>query len=355
MTITNRQKGFTLVEFMVAMTISVIVLASLTALLVTSMRSHSELQRANEQIENGRYAMQVLAEDLRLSGYYANFDITNIDGGVALPPDTADPCTTTLANLDANFPVFLQGSDNSESLSCVSDHRANTDVVVIRRVSTCAAGVGGCASVTGAPYFQASRCSNANELQSVNYRNRYRLDTNIANLDRTLRDCATNAQRRRLLTHIYFIANNNNPSDGIPTLKRAELVTDASNNMTFQTVPLAEGIESLQFEYGIDTDNDSQINAYTANPNNWANPGTGTNCSTTAPTTCIRDNWQNVKAVKVFVLARSLEGSRGHSDDKTYSLGLNANGSANDVGPFNDDFKRHVFKTVVRLNNPAGR
>jgi type IV pilus assembly protein PilW len=39
----------------------------------------------------------------------------------------------------------------------------------------------------------------------------------------------------------------------------------------------------------------------------------------------------------------------GYTDGKTYSLGTTT------LGPFNDNFKRHVFSSTVRLNNISGR
>ena len=58
----------------------------------------------------------------------------------------------------------------------------------------------------------------------------------------------------------------------------------------------------------------------------------------------------NVTSARIYVLARSREASPNYTDTKTYTLG-----SAGDVGPFNDNFKRHVFTTTVRLTNIAGR
>ena len=57
----------------------------------------------------------------------------------------------------------------------------------------------------------------------------------------------------------------------------------------------------------------------------------------------------NLTAVKFYVLSRSREPSQGHTDTKTYTLG------AQNLGPFNDDFQRHVFMTTVRLPNISGR
>ena len=58
----------------------------------------------------------------------------------------------------------------------------------------------------------------------------------------------------------------------------------------------------------------------------------------------------NVTSVRIYVLARSRERSPNYTDSKTYTLG-----SAGNVGPFNDNFKRHVFTTTVRLTNISGR
>jgi type IV pilus assembly protein PilW len=76
---------------------------------------------------------------------------------------------------------------------------------------------------------------------------------------------------------------------------------------------------------------------------------------TTAPSThpaatvCTADQLANVVAVKVYVLVRSLTATPGYTDGKTYSLGTTT------LGPFNDNFKRHVFSSTVRLNNISGR
>ena len=54
-------------------------------------------------------------------------------------------------------------------------------------------------------------------------------------------------------------------------------------------------------------------------------------------------------SAKLYVVARSLETSPGHTDARTYNLG-----SAT-IGPFNDQYKRHAFTTAVRLTNVTGR
>lgn len=327
--------GFSLVELMIAITIGLFITAGLTAVFVSNSRTQGEIERANRQIENGRYAMHMLTEDLRLAGFYGEFDPTILATPAAVP----DPCLTLPADLKDAMPLHVQGYDGDiagPSLGCLGDVRSGTDILVVRRVNTCFVGSAECDAVAaGAPYFQASLCNGATELASGDSTKFYALDTDTDNLTRTKRDCATLADFRRYRTHIYFIANNGSADDGIPTLKRAEL--GASGGVTsFSIVPLVEGIENLQLEYGVDADNNGSPETYT-----------------TLPATV--EDWRGVVGVRLNLLARSTDRSPGYTDSKTYNLGLKADGTANTVGPFEDSVKRHAYQTFVKLGNPAGR
>ncbi|HEY0845915.1 MAG TPA: PilW family protein [Noviherbaspirillum sp.] len=345
-----RQSGFSLVELMVAITIGLLLLAGLAGVFTTTSASRNEVDRTNRRIENGRYAVQLLMEDLRLAGYLGELDPSSL----ATPASKPDPCATATADLKAAMPLHIQGYDDGASApACLQDLKAGTDIVVVRRSSTCVAGVGDCEAVTaGAPYFQASLCyptSGATELASGNINQYFALDANTAALTMHKKDCTTLASLRRYRTHIYFIANNNEGSDGIPTLKRAEL-GGTGGNTAFTIVPLVEGIENLQLEYGIDTDakgsaNAGSPNAYTTDPDTY---------DTCVGQACL-EHWRNVVAVKLHLLARNTDRSVGYTDTKTYTLGLDADNAAKTVGPFNDGYKRHVYQSSIRLSNPAGR
>lgn len=350
--INSRQGGFSLAELMIAATIGLLILAGLSGVFATTSKSRGEVERANRQIENGRYAVQLLTDDLKLAGYFGEFN----SGLLTLPAVMPDPCQTAVADLRTAMALHVQGSDNGSAVpSCLSDVRSGTDIVVIRRASTCIAGTADCDTASaGRPYFQASLCKPSTgapvpELSSTSVLDHFAIDTVPGSLNLHKRNCTDVADLRRFVTHIYFVANNNTSSDGIPTLKRAELGGNEGSS-EFTIVPLVEGIESLQFEYGIDTDavgdpNGGSPNAYTVDPDSF-NACIGAACVT---------NWYNVVSVKVHVLARNTEKTTGHTDTKTYTLGLNANGADQTLGPFNDAYKRHVYQSSVRLNNPAGR
>ena len=323
---TRRQRGFTMVELMVGITLGLLVLAVATTVFVNVSNNRRDTERVGRQIENGRYAMQLLADDLVNAGYYGEFDPRKIPLA-ALP----DPCSVDPGDMKSALMMHVQGFGPATAKpSCVSDVKANTAAIAVRRVATCVAGGPNCDPGTnGEIYLQSTLCNP--ELDNPDAGTHYVVAAAPGPFPLTRRGCAVAASLRKYEMHIYFVANNNNAGDGIPTLKRAEL-----RNGAFTIVPLVEGIENLQVEYGLDTDGISTPDALTANPDTLA-------------------NWMNAVTARVHVLARTTDPNYAHTDVKTFNLGTDEGGNAITVGPFNDNLKRHAYSETVRMNNPAGR
>lgn len=342
------QRGFTLVELMIAITLALFVIAGLIALFLTSSRSTREIDAGNRQIENGQYALRTLGLEFAHAGFFGQF---NPDAGViATPAVMPDPCATSAAALIAALPVHIQGFDDAATLGCIPQAiRPGSDVVVVRRAAVCVTDLdptADCAVVSGVPYFQASSCQGNLELGSPDVGNHFRLTRTRAALDRTRRDCVTTAEDRRYVVHIFYLTDvaNNPVSPGepptTPTLMRAELGATG-----FTSIPIATGIEAMQLEYGIDTDGDGTPDAFTADPNTYAG------CAAAA---CV-EHWRDTVAVKVYLVARTQRLTAGHVDGKAFSLGSKADGSPNVITPANDPLKRHLYQTLARLNNPSMR
>lgn len=336
--------GTTLVELMIAITVGLLLLAGLTTVYVQNSRTRDEVERANQQMDNGRYAMQLMSDDVRNAGYLAEMNPSVI----AVPASQPNPCATDLATLTGALRVAVQGYDNPATPpTCLSDVKANTDVLVVRRASTCAIGDANCNPVSaGAPYFQASSCNSATELLATTPSSYFALNTDTTALTLHAKDCTTLAPIRRYRTHIYFIANNDKSGDGIPTLKRAELGAGS-----FTIVPLVEGIDNMQLEYGIDGGVATGATA-TGTPGVWTADPNGYGSCTAAVCT---GYWANIDAIKINLLARNVSITTGYTDTKTYTLGMNAAGAVNTVGPFNDGYRRHAYVSTARLYNIAGR
>lgn len=339
----RRQHGFTLAELMISVALGLLIIAGMTTLFVNNNNAQAALENASRQVENGRFAIQLMSTDLRNAGFYGEFDPTALPQPAVVP----DVCSTDMTQVSPALRLHVQGVDNAGAgaLACTPDILPGTDILVVRHANTCIAGDAGCDTIAdGGPYLQASLCDSVAELNSGNPNTYFAVGTDATALPLTRRDCATPAAIRRLQVHIYYIAANNEAGDGIPTLKRAELVS--SGAATFQVVPLVEGIENLQVEYGIDTDSDGDSDAYTTDPEIF------NGCGVVA---CANANWSNVLAARLNLLARNPMPTAGHVDTKQYVLGANSDGTPNTILARNDAYKRHVFQALINMPNPIGR
>jgi type IV pilus assembly protein PilW len=341
----RRESGFSIIELMVAITLGLLVLGGLAALFANASASRNELERNSRQIENGRFAIELLSDDLRLAGFYGELNVRVLGAPTALP----DPCSANPADWATAIPVHVFGYDNGAGAPpCMPGNvKPNTDIIVVRRVSTCEAGVAGCSALNAArPYIQTSRCSN--QIAATAYRLGIASATTWDMMQKNCDPAATTG-RRRYHVHIYYIATDNGAGVQIPTLTRLDF-----NGVGFQTFPMVEGIEEMQFEYGIDIDGDGNVDGYGADPNTWTMAGCGA-CNAL-------NNWGNVMSVRISLLARNIDPSPRFTDNKTYVLGRDAADAEITLAPphFNDPttgfgYRRHAYTGLVRVVNAAQR
>lgn len=334
--IARAPRGMSLVELMVALAIASILLVALGVLFVNTSIARGELDKSSRQIESGRYAMQVVADDIRHAGYYGALNnAPMLPGSVTSLPD---PCSSTTATVQNSLALFLQGYASGAGLLCLdaaAGYKANTGVIVIRRADTTIA-----VDAVTPNYFniQVSGCPGD--------ANRYVLNTDAAGPYTLHRNGApgctpiTSAPTAKIAPYyqrIYYISTCSNVdcsaagADTVPTLKRIDITPGGAPTPK----PIIDGIENMQFDYGIDTNADGTPDVYT-------------NTTAHVATTPAFAEWQNVMAVRIYVLARNLDTTSGYTDVKTYGLGpvSTTPGGA---------FRRHAYNEVVRVNNPAGR
>lgn len=67
-----KQKGFTLVELMIALVINMIVLAALISIFVYNLQAYRKILNVNRLHQELQTAMNVMASDIRRAGYWAN-------------------------------------------------------------------------------------------------------------------------------------------------------------------------------------------------------------------------------------------------------------------------------------------
>lgn len=342
---TPGQQGFSLVELMISVTIGLLLVAAMGTLVANNSAHRQEVEQASRQIENGRYAVQVIGEDLHHAGFFGEYNpLTDIDPLTFAPPlPTAlpDPCNTTPATLDDAMPLAIQGYDAPGTLpaalaACLdaANWVAGTDILLVRRAATTTTALA--SLTTGRVYLQSRPAGYVLNDGSAG----------AAAFTLTKKDGTTLADIRQYTVHIYFLspcsvpsgsANCSAAADGgkpIPTLKRLELTDNGAGGRTMKVVPMVEGIEALEIDYGIDTS---------------PAPSTGTpDTYRTIPASLAE--WGNVVAARIQLVARNNEASPGFTDAKTYDMGL-----AGTYTPTELTFKRHAYTQLVRLVNPSSR
>ena len=60
-------RGFSLIELMVALAIAMLLLASLSGVFARSIKTRDKIDLEGQKIETARYALDILAEDVRLA------------------------------------------------------------------------------------------------------------------------------------------------------------------------------------------------------------------------------------------------------------------------------------------------
>src|SRR5688500_15810047 len=106
----RRQAGLSLIELMVSITLGLMILSGVLVVFVNTSAARNEVERTSRQIENGRYASELLSEDLRLAGFYGELNPASIAAPGALP---AAPCSITPADWSSWIQLHLHGSDDS--------------------------------------------------------------------------------------------------------------------------------------------------------------------------------------------------------------------------------------------------
>ncbi len=352
------QRGVSLIELMISITIGLLILSALATLFVNQSKTRTELDKSNRLIDNGRYALEVLSDNLRLAGFYGEREL--VATGVINDPCTTTPTNPSVTEMRDALGLHVAGYDASSVIATIgtppcgltaADLKPGSDILVLRRADTTSIPVA--SVVSGTHYIQLSNC-------------KYDAATSVIGKTQSeftlrQRDCTSTSTAannvRRFFVQTYFVSRYNVVGDGIPTLKLKEL--DSAGTGAFITTPLVEGIEYLQVEYGIDGDNNADGVMDDINSDGVVSDGDRDGAADSYVPTCvigvltpteIATCWSHVVSVRLNVIARNIETTAGYTNINTYTLG-----QAGTFGPFNDSYKRHVYTQTVRLINLSGR
>jgi type IV pilus assembly protein PilW len=272
-----KQKGYTIVEFMVAMTIGLFLLGGIGIVFISSKQTYRMQDSLWQLQDNNRFAMEFLIKDLRMASF------RGCNGNSVTPVNTLNNAT----DFNYDFMVGLQGFEASASgwlpalpleiSSITLPPSAESDIVTIRRALEPGVGVtapfmnNNSAALhvdagNGLNQFDivmVSDCSAAAILQISNANpgtsGTIAHNTGVGTPGNATSDLGKifreDAEIMKLVTVSYFVASDT-AAAGSRSLWRKVADGDPEE--------LAAGVEGMQILYGEDTDNDRSVNRYVA-------------------------------------------------------------------------------------------
>jgi type IV pilus assembly protein PilW len=338
----NRLNGLSLIELLIAMGLGAFMLLGIISLVASVSNTRTQLAANSDQIENGRYALELLGDDIALGGFYGKYH-ANV-AKYEQPSPCLDASDLTVLGFKSastpELPAAVQGYAEGDALpACLPDDTiANSEVLVVRHVDTREIAPSTLSATNKAPYFQVSNCDT--DLAVFAFSN------NKADLTLRDSDCSGVASAWAYISRAYFLSSCDDcdSADGIPTLKMVEF-----SGGTLTTQSLVNGVEDIHYRYGLDLDVDGSPDCYVDNPAQAAAP-VACAVGTWAPAT----NWENVVTVEINILVRGITQTKSAASAMNYDLNRTDVDGKAIKRTFNDKVRRSVFSTVVVMPNIVG-
>ena len=309
----RNQRGISLVELMISMTIGLILMTGVVQLFLSSRATFSTQQALSRVQETGRLAMEFLADDIRMAGYMGcmsrNLNFTNTlnnandlqyDFGVSIEGEDdigATPPTGFPTNIVQGTDALVVRSAGGNSVGVTKNNDSaqlfaeNTGVA-----ATCDAGEDSFSGLCENDILVVSDCSKARVFQVTNLQTTGgTLEVNVvhsgadaepgnaetswggnSNPEETF---GPDSEIIKMNTSIYYVAQG---TSGLPSLWQQ------INGGTAQE--LLEGVQDMQLLYGRDTSGDSVPDAYEE-----------------ADVITAANAWDDVSSVRVQLLVQSTD------------------------------------------------
>lgn len=325
--------GFTLVELMASIVISLVILAGVVQSVLASKSIYMMQEEMARIQENSRFALDLLTTDLRMAGYTGcggSATVTNVitdtddwhngypgiyglEGGIDIIPSNF---TNPLADQD----IVVVRSGDTDIRMKVSNHAhgsATIDALGGHMVESGAIMIIANASCQNIGLFRGAGGS-ANEVSHA---------TELGNCYQNLTfggDCSgvpvgsgsaygPGSTVIPMNIRAFYIATN---GEGVPSLFMKPVAADGSSDRE----EMVEGVEGMQLSYGVDTDINGEVDRFQIASD-------------------VVD-WRFVKAVRIQLLMRSIS----HLSGGDISVDFNGNN-------YTDRHLRQVVSSTVMLRN----
>jgi Tfp pilus assembly protein PilW len=319
----------TLIELMVALAIGAFLMIGAITVFMQSRTTFRITESVARMQENARFALEALEPDIRMAHYWGlTTDTVGIQGRVAPSAGNSFGRTPCGADGPRVLAVALGGTNNAYGFggcAAFSGAQPNADSFVVRRVSE-------------DPEIPPLAGAATLRLQSMRSPAESALFTGTA----VPVGSFPNSQTHRVIVNGYYVDRSstllgaNVPSLRAKTLQPTGVITDQE---------IVSGVEDLQIQLGLDMDpdgdNSGSIDRYVDINDPLVDPSSGT-----------FDPAAVVLAVRIWIRVRAERPENGFTDTTNYVY------ADQNVGPFNDSFRRVVVSKTIYLRNarpiPAG-
>ncbi|KAJ8741050.1 PilW family protein [Aeromonas veronii] len=321
-------RGFTLVEWLVAMLLGLFLLAGVFTVFVMSRSSSEDAFDQGELQENGRLAIRLISQDIKWAGFFGAYTGQSTQVGSSLSLSTGSTILSASDCLDersvGSLPSPLgpirglwvsrvSASKGLSGFTCIdaNDRVANSDVISIKRL-------------VGRP-IPASEGLDTNRFYMATNSQEARVIKGSET--RPLFGANNESQIWEYQHYIYYLSQ----EDGIPVLRKRYLTVNGGSSLIGGA--MAEGVEHMILMFGIDDSviPDGHIDRYLSADQIAA------------------QSWNEgrVLGVRLFLLIRAAKESARYKNNNTYQLGnlppIKGNG---------DGYRRLLLESSIALRNP---
>ncbi|MFM5514188.1 PilW family protein [Aeromonas veronii] len=319
-------RGFTLVEWLVAMLLGLFLLAGVFTVFVMSRSSSEDAFDQSELQENGRLAIRLISQDIKWAGFFGAYTGQSTQVGPSLTLSAGSIVPASSDCLDERFVGSLPSNAGPirglwvsrvsttkglAGFACIlaADRVANSDVISIKRL-------------VGRP-IPASEGLDTNRFYMATNSQEARVIKGSET--RPLFGANNESQIWEYQHYIYYLSQ----EDGIPVLRKRYLTVNGGSSLIGGA--MAEGVEHMVLMYGVDDSliPDGRIDRYMS----------------TDQMTTQRWNEGRVLGARLFLLIRAARESSRYKNNNSYQLGnITVNGGG-------DGYRRLLLESSIALRN----
>lgn len=346
--------GFSIVEFMIAMAIGLVIIAAAAQIYINSSATYRLDEGLSRVQEDARFAMNFLAKDLRMAGFLGCSGQAAVQNNVKNPNDAMTffsgglrgyrytctaSCTGNLAEWTPALPAdyFLAG-----------EVRVGTDVIIINRASDLGTRLVGNmgtdngniqilntaeieAEIQADDILILSDCSNADIFRASNKSAAGTKVTiahasNVNNTPKLSKAYEDDARLWKLVSRAYYVSTN--PTTNEPGLYYKELQSVGALSPGQE---LTGGVETMRLLYGTDSSGSGVAERY-------------------LPPDVVT-NWTKVMSARLGFVVRTPESVDSELDSRAYDVLDDTTSALDNFDPVDDRRRRRVFNTTVRIRN----